>query len=314
MKKWVVWLLVILILIFFSIYLFIPSKIVISRTIASEATVPGEFRYISQQDKWGKWWRSADGKPAVAELYSYNGIIFRLTNTEHNIAGIEIEQDGMKIPSVLHLVSLKKDSTIAAVWSCEIPAGKDPLTRISRYRQAIELSKNMKAILVNLQNFVSQPQNIYQISIFKTSFRDTSMLSGRFTSATYPTTAEFYSYFDVLKKNIKKQKGQISGYPMLNVRKLETDSFETQVAIPTSRSLENDGKLFYRKMVPGNFLCAIVKGGPYSIAESMKQLEYFLRDNNKTQMASPFQQLVTDRISEPDTLKWITRIYIPVVE
>ena len=314
MKKWIVWLLVIFILTLFSIYIFIPSKIVISRIITAEVTVTGEFRCISQLDKWEKWWRNPDGTPHVkGEPFTYSGTSFRLTKADNNIAGIEIEQYGMKLQTVLQLISFKKDST-GASWNCEIPAGNNPLTRLSRHNQAVEISKNMKAVLMNLKNYVSEPQNVYGVSIFRTSIRDTNMLSTRFTSSTYPTTEEIYSNFDVIKKSIRKQNSEISGYPMMNIRKLETDSFETQVAIPTKTWLNNDGKIFYRKMVPGNFLCSIVTGGPFTVNESMKQLNYFLKDNNKTQMASPFQVLITDRISEPDTLKWITRIYIPVVE
>jgi hypothetical protein len=101
---------------------------------------------------------------------------------------------------------------------------------------------------------------------------------------------------------------------VLNVRILKADSFETQVAIPTSQLLKNDGAIFSRKMVPGNFLSALVRGGEYSIRESMQQLDFFLKDHGKIQVARPFEQLVTDRIIEPDTSKWITRIYMPVVE
>ncbi|HCL84759.1 MAG TPA: hypothetical protein DIC22_12330, partial [Chitinophagaceae bacterium] len=75
-----------------------------------------------------------------------------------------------------------------------------------------------------------------------------------------------------------------------------------------------DGKVFYRRMVPGNFLCAEVKGGPFTVNEAVKQLDFFLQDHNKTQIAIPFQQLITNRLSEPDTSKWITRVYLPVVE
>jgi hypothetical protein len=95
---------------------------------------------------------------------------------------------------------------------------------------------------------------------------------------------------------------------------VKADSFETQVAIPTNHTLKNDGIVFARKMIPGNFLSAIVRGGEYSIRESMQQLDFYLKDHGKIQMARPFEQLITDRIMEPDTTKWLTRIYMPVVE
>jgi len=314
MKKWIVWLLGLAILTFLSIYIFIPSKIVISKVIAAVVPTSAEFRYVSQQDKWEKWWRDAHGKShSPGEPFTYNGTTFRLSQTGYNVAGIDIEQDGIILHSELDLVSISKDSTWTR-WNCQILAGNHPIARLRQYQRAVEISKNMKAVLDNLKLFVSNPKNVYEIAIFRTSFRDTSMLSTRFTSTSYPTTEETYQHFDALRKSIQKQKAQITGYPMMSVSMLKTGSFETQVAVPTNRTLQNEGAIFYRKMVPGNFLCAVVKGGRYSIDESMRQLEFFLKDNGKIQMARPFEQLITDRISEPDTAKWITRIYLPVAE
>jgi hypothetical protein len=314
MKKWIFWLPGLIILTFLSIYIFIPSKILISKFIVSGLPIAAEFRYISKQDNWEKWWRDAGGKSHhPGEPFTYNGSVFRLRQLGYNVVGIEIEQDGIVLQSEMDLVSLSRDSTWTR-WNCQWPTGNNPIRRLIEYKRAVELSKNMKAVLVNLRQFFLNPKNVYDVDIFRTSFRDTSMLSTRFISSSYPSTEEIYRHFDALRKSIQKQKAQIKGYPMMSVSMLKSDSFETQLAIPTDRSLQNEGTIFYRKMVPGNFLCSVVKGGRYSIDESMRQMEFFLREHGKIQMAIPFEQLVTDRLSEPDTTKWITRIYLPVAE
>jgi hypothetical protein len=140
------------------------------------------------------------------------------------------------------------------------------------------------------------------------------MLSTRFVTTGFPATEDIYRKFDMLKKTIQKQHGKVTGYPMMHVNMLKADSFETQLAIPTDHILQNEGTTFYRKMVPGNFLSATVKGGEYTIRESMQQLDFYQKDHGKVQMARPFEQLITDRTLEPDTTKWITRIYLPVAE
>ena len=65
MKKWIVWFFVILILAFSCIYIFIPAKIVLTDITSAQATITGEFRFISQEEKWEKWWRDSDGKSHV---------------------------------------------------------------------------------------------------------------------------------------------------------------------------------------------------------------------------------------------------------
>jgi hypothetical protein len=314
MKKWIVWLLVILILTGSCIYLLIPAKIVISRITTAEATITGVYRYMSQEEKWEKWWHDSDGKPpAKGNLFMYDGTAFRLTKQMNNVVGIEIKQKGEILSSVLHLVSFKKDS-IGIVWEVEMQAGNNPLSRFMKYRTAVDLGKNMNGVLKNFTSFVSDPKNVYGVSIHRTSTRDTTMLTASFTSVDYPTTNEIYKYFEVLENSILKQQGKASGFPMLNVRQLENGSYMTQVAIPTNRLLENDGNILYRRMVPGNFMVGEVTGGPFTISETMRQLDFFVSDYHKEVMAKPFQVLVTNRLKETDTAKWVTRIYVPVAE
>jgi hypothetical protein len=314
MKKWIVWLLIVITLTFLSIYVFIPSKIAITSTTASGVSISAAFRIISQQNNWEKWWKDSNGKSHIpGEPFSFNGTTFRITRNAYNVTGIEIKQDDLTLESELALISVKKDS-IWVLWNGQLPSGNNPFTRIHNDKKAQEIGKNMHAVLNNLKQFTSDPQKVYGISIVKTSFLDTNMLSTRFFTRVYPSIEEIYKNFDILRKSIQKQDGKITGNPMVNVKMIKADSFETQVAIPTNHTLQNVGAVFYRKMVPGNFLSAVVSGGEYSIRESMLQLDFYLKDHGKVQMARPFEQLITDRSIEHDTTKWLTRIYLPIVE
>ncbi len=73
-------------------------------------------------------------------------------------------------------------------------------------------------------------------------------------------------------------------------------------------------RYYFRRMVPGYFIVSEVKGGPFTIGEAVKQLDFYISDYKKTVMAKPFQTLVTNRLTETDTSKWITKISIPVME
>ena len=314
MKKWLVGLLLILILTISAFYIFTPSQIVISSVSTATANIFGEFRTITEEDKWEKWWRDENGKPHVAgEPFTYGGSSFRLIKHSYHVAGIEIDHGGLKLQSILHLISFKLDST-GAVWQCELSKGMNPLTRIRNYKIAAEIKEKMDAVMKNFSLFVSKPENIYGMTITRVSTADTTMLSSRYISAAYPTIPELYGYFDQVEKNIQKQKGSVAGYPIMNVRKLENDSFETEVAIPTSHRLNNNGKFIFQRMIPGNFMTGEVRGGTYTANESLKQLELFIADYNRAKIANAFQSLVTDRLKEPDTSKWITKVYIPVVQ
>jgi len=67
-------------------------------------------------------------------------------------------------------------------------------------------------------------------------------------------------------------------------------------------------------MIRGNILVAEIKGGIYSVNEAERQLVNYANDYKKISPAIPFQSLVTNRQLEPDTSKWVTRLYYPIFQ
>ncbi len=312
MKKWFAGILVVLILTLICIYLFIPAKIVISKITVTHTTINGAYRFLSLEPNWEKWWRNSDGQQHIRNTpFIYNGTEFKLVNLSHNVAGIRIQSGKLVLNSVVNLISFATDST-GAVWQSELSARNSPFSRLANYKRALEIKNDMTGILNNFSSFISDPKNVYGISIYRSSTKDTFLLSAKYRNPVYPSTAEIYRYLAPLRKSIANQHAEISGYPMVNVSLQDDSSYEVQVAIPTNHLLQGKDSLFVRRLVPGNFMVCEVHGGEYTIRESLKQLEYFISDYGKTMMAIPFQSLVTDRINEPDTSKWITLLYMPV--
>jgi hypothetical protein len=313
MKKWIVWLLVILVLGIAAIYIFIPPKIVITNISSAEATISGEFRYIGQEENWEKWWRDENGKSHVkGEPFTYGNYQYHITKQAYNSVGVEIERSGNKIPSTISLVSYSLDST-GAIWVCEISAPINPVARLRIDLNASEMKKSMTSVMKVFSAFISNPKNVYGMTIYKTTVHDTLMVSARFISPTYPTAIQLYSYFDTLKQAISKQHGTAVGFPIMNLRKMPDGEFETQTGMPTNRLLKNDGKILAIRMPPGLFLTSDIRGGTYSVDEAVKQLELFVTEYSRIKIATGFQILITDRRNEPDTTKWITQIKIPIV-
>jgi hypothetical protein len=130
-------------------------------------------------------------------------------------------------------------------------------------------------------------------------------------SKKYPTTSDVYQLVENLKKYIAAEDAKENNFPMLYVKKLPDFTFETMVAIPVNKELPGNGAISFSRFVPWKVLTAEVKGGDKT-AETLHQMKLFMNDYQKTAMAIPFESLVTDRSKDPNTLKWITRIYTPV--
>jgi len=99
---------------------------------------------------------------------------------------------------------------------------------------------------------------------------------------------------------------------MLNVFETGPESYEAMVAIPTKWDIPMEGNFKLKKMVLGNILVGEVKGGVKTITQQEKELAFYVTDHNKMSPAISFQSLVTNRLQEPDTSKWVTRLYYPV--
>jgi hypothetical protein len=114
-----------------------------------------------------------------------------------------------------------------------------------------------------------------------------------------------------LKDYIRRKGGSEVGAPMLNVSE-EGGSFEAMAAIPTKTSLPSEERFQLKKMVLGNILMAEVKGGVSRVKRGEAELQHYVADHRKTPAAIPFQSLVTDRQQQPDSTRWITRLFYPV--
>lgn len=313
MKKFLVFLFSLCALALICIYVFIPGKLEISKIEYINCNVNGAFRTLSDVSSWGKWWPKKDSvKNDLAEKsFFYNGYNYHLSNKFYNAIEVSIMDNNSSIDSRINILDINVDS-IVLIWKCHLPTTLNPITKILKYRQAEIIKNNMIDILSNLHSFLNKKGNIYGINLHVTMSKDSTMVLTKNISSQYPTTSEIYHLVENLKKYIASQGAKENNFPMLHVKEMADSKFETMVAIPVNKELPGNGQILYSRFVPWKVLTAEVKGGNYSVNEALRQMKIYMSDYRKTAMAIPFASLVTDRSNEPDTLKWITRIYTPV--
>lgn len=300
MKKWIIALSILVVLSVISIYIFIPSNLSISAVKGFNCTASGSFRTLSDQGKWAKWFPSS----LDTNNYTINKLLL-------NTLYITIHNENDTIKSIIQLLPFSPDSTIIQ-WKCDMPTSNNPFNRIQRYQKAVAIKNDMDEILNHLRSFVEKPENIYGFDIQRTTFTDTLLMATKTTLKNYPSTPETYQLINFLKTHIAQKNVSQTGAPLQNVTPLGNNKFQVMVALPVNKVLEDVQPFFFRRMIPGNFMKAEVKGGPQTIKEALRQMQLYFSEHGKTAMAIPFEYLVTDRLTEPDTSKWITRIYAPV--
>jgi hypothetical protein len=302
MKKWLIGLFILVALLLLAAYIVIPTKLTISDNILIEVNSHSAYRCLTDDTKWEKLF----GNRANQKTFRYrvNQILFEG-------AEVFIEDQNSSIPSIIKILSLNKDSSIIS-WTASIDNSTNPLKKIEQYFAARVIKNNMSNVLHNMKRLMEKEENIYGISVHQTKVKDTLLASMKNVSKNYPSVENIYSLITILKDYIKANKAKETGYPMLNITALDSTNFETKVAIPVNKPLNDSGAILQKRMVPGKILVAEVKGGPYTITKAFNSLENFLQDHQFSSPAIPFESLITNRLNEKDTTKWITKLYYPI--
>jgi len=308
MKKMMIALLGVLLFGLLYVYAFIPQQINISPSIFIKCTQSGAERYVLNEKKWEQWWPGTFDK---AGFLLYQNDSYKIDQKFSDGVSMLIQTDNLNIQSKINIIKRNVDS-IKLEWSCSLESGLNPFARISNYTLAKNVKTNLDFLVAKLGSFLENKDNIYDISISKSTAPDSLLISTKRILNNYPSTNEVYNLIDLLKKYASENKASVNGNPMMNVTVLDKQQFQLMVALPIDKALNGNENIFPRKMVHGNFLVATVKGGISTINEALNQMQLFFQDYDKTSMAIPFQYIITDRITEPDTTKWITKIYAPV--
>lgn len=292
-----------------GIYIFIPARLTVSNNVIVNATLNSTGRIIIDSSKWKSWW--PDTTNSDASNLIYNEYRYSPSKGVYNAVEVKIHNNEQLIESRISVLPLNKDSVLLE-WRSVIESGSSPFARINAYNEAGHLKNDIGILLTQLKAFLEKTENIYGTPVIKTKVTDTLLIVTleKFTST--PSTEQVYQLIDRVKAHAKKEHVPETGYPMLHVLQTGDTRFETMVALPVGRAPGEYGGVSIRRMVPGNILVTEIKGGPWTIKQAFRQLQNYVTDHKIVSPAKPFESLVTDRRSEADTTKWVTKIYYPI--
>lgn len=291
MKRLSAGLAIVLVLILISIYVFIPGSVKISEAVITDCNPESASRIISGKKFWEKY------------QYLLSGVYYHKVTLKR--------RDG-KIKNSLMIIPIAFTDSIRLNWTCDIATGQFPWERIRRYQEAKAIRERVRQTLLSIGDYLSNRVNVYGIDIKDDMSRDSTLIATKWTGAAYPGTREIYDRIHSLRAYASVQGAHEMDYPMMHVECLADGHFETMVALPVDKYLKGNGNIFPKRFVPYKILLGVVHGGAASAERGMVQLALFTSENQRTGMAIPFQSLVTERDKEPDTLKWVTHVILPV--
>jgi hypothetical protein len=259
---------------------------------------------------WKSWWPEKNTKQGK---FSYGGLSYTVDSVKISSIYINAGNAENKATTILHVLPLSPDS-VRIRWMGSTVTATNPFQRVRDFLFAKKLENQTGNLLDTLTRFYSETTNIYGAEITQVAVVDSILISTLGQSTGYPSTAFIYGLIDELRDYIHGRSAKETGFPMLHILAKDSMHYEVKVALPVDKKLETSGRISYRWMLGGgNILTTEVIGGPYTIRQKFRQMEYYMTDHQRIPVAIPFQSLVTDRREQPDTSKWVTRLYYPVI-
>lgn len=287
--------------------LFIPKVYESNITKNVEIAPEAAFRIFGNY-KNTVWW---PGTKTNDSTFLFNNQIFHLKNYLVNTINLHTEYNTINIDfGIIILQANNVQTQLHNIVSYHLSV--NPLLRVWQYFQLNSTKRMLDNVFDSCTNYFANPEKVYGLKIEQQKVKDSALISVADAFDHYPSTADIYKQVNDIKNYIKQKNGKEVNYPFLNIRQLDSLHWESMVAIATEKELPASGKFKVKKMVLGNILFAVAKGGLSAIQKSEKQLFYYVSDYHKSSPAIPFQSLITNRSAEPDTNKWQTGLYYPV--
>jgi hypothetical protein len=257
-------------------------------------------------------WMPKDAKKISDKIYLLEDCTFNFINAGADYNALAVKYKNIECKSLLHVQEQKEGNYVAVNFKLPEPAGFSERFDMLKNKNHIEAATNK--LMIALGKFLSDTKNIYGINFSKSTLRDSTLISIKESTTTYPTTAQIYSTIDILKDYAAKNNAKETNVPMLNIYKNELGTYNYMVALPINSFLENKDKIIAKKMLAGGnvILSDEFTGGRYFIDKCIGEIENYKTDHTLMSPAIPFESLITDRRAEADTAKWKTKLYIPI--
>ena len=314
MKKILLFISIFVALCIAAVYIFIPKKLVVSSALSFRGNSDGLLRSLAENNNWKKWWPGSVTKAISDSLhFTHDGYDFRVRKVLYNAIQLKVTQEGDSSDGLLQIIPINYDSMRIELLY-QLDARQDPFSRVGAYLRGKRVERTLNDIVLSLSKYASQLKNIYGMDIENEKVQFQNLVSAKESFSHYPTTEDVYAIVSRLRNYIRQAGAKELFSPMLNIKKTDSTNYTAQVGLPVDKALPGKDDITSKWMMKGgNILSAEVTGGQKQIEEAQKQMELYIMDYQRAIIAIPFQMLITDRSKEPDSTKWVTRIYYPVV-
>jgi hypothetical protein len=311
MRKWILVLITTVAIVLVLTYVVVPSTIELDRSFNAKAYQATIYRGLTENNLLKGWIKQADRSDSGRKVYTVNKTEFIFKKAVTDLVYVTLKNGNTTVESYMHIIPLNNDSS-RIVWSAALPTSNNPLTRFSMHFKGEQLKKDMGVAIRSFEKYIADEELVYGVKVKGGKVADTLLVTTKTVVNRLPTPEIYYELIGKLKTYIAAHGASETNFPMLNITQLDSNNYETRVALPVNKVIPGNANIDFKRMFPGKILIADVTGGHTAVNNSLQQMNNYLVEHQLMAPAIPFQSLVTDRLREPDSSKWVTRLYFPV--
>lgn len=317
--------LLVIILILVIISLFIPSKVHIERSVIINAPVKTVFDAVNNLKTWKNWsyWDRID--PDMVSRYegpeSGVGATHRWDSENEKVGHGSMTITAVDEPKSL-TTSLAFDKWVTpGGWLFdETPEGVKTTMyldrdmpfygRISGLFMDKMFGEDFDKSLMGLKSYTeSLPANeTWKVETITTN--PVKVMSMQVTSNNKEFNAALNNSFEQIMTATAKQGLKQTGPKYAIYQKWTMDTVEMEPGIVVDKSGKDDGTIKSSEMKAVKAIKVDYYGSVSEKAHIF--MDEWAKQNNVTIIGAPWEEYITDKKAEPDTAKWLTRIYYPV--
>ncbi|MGF7072948.1 hypothetical protein [Mucilaginibacter sp. 3215] len=299
-----------IIVIIAAAYILLPEKPVIAQDLSIDTSDVIAGKFLTTESGWNKWW---PGTKTGYRQYNFKGTKIGIDKMTNSSTYLKLKKDNLTFSGKISYFA-DAEGSVKFKWDAVDENNTQFLSRITNYFKTKDVENRVAEILLNLKHFLEDERNAYGYRIYLNHAKDTVLLASANTYPEYPSLQAIYSTIKTLQEQAVGQGAKQTNFPMLNVTQTDEHEYQVNVALPINKTITPFQKTSINNIPKGgNLLVVDVRGGQNTVNNALAQVKIYLKDHRLISPAMPFQSLVTNRLAQKDTSKWITKIYYPIL-
>ncbi|MFC2137892.1 GyrI-like domain-containing protein [Bacteroidota bacterium] len=306
---------------------FLPNKIHVERTKLIDAPVHIVFNQVNDLHKWDKWspWNQID--TAMEKIYfgekRGEGAGFEWKSEHPNVGNgkmlitssvlldsVKTEMDfGDQGTAIAYHVFNETDSGTNVKWSFDTELGGNPIAKFMGLMMDKWIGADYEKGLINLNN-LCKVLPAYEIK--EKEIETIPYISIKSKCLNEEIGQKYAEAYGELMNFIMENELEVKDDPICIYYSYDSVQTEFEAAIPVSDIPKLKGNIKAGEIQAGKYI-KTTHYGPYDqLIDAYEALNIYMDESGLKMAGFPWEKYKTDPQNEPDSRKWITKIYFPV--